>query len=140
MISWRSAVGSEQGCLDLVGSSIDKGVTNTRRAMLSDGQITHDAQIQTVDISKALFEPARGPRELGFKDTYRYNIAGYRLARLLGLANVPLGRRATVTRAGQAVRLDHDELFDVLADHVDLLQGFFSGLLQANEAEAVSTR
>ena len=42
-----------------------------------------------------------------------------------------------MTREGQAVRLDHDELFDVLADHIDLLQGLFSGLLQANEAEAV---
>jgi HEAT repeat protein/CRP-like cAMP-binding protein len=53
------------------------------------------------------------------------------------LAGVPLGRRATVTREGQAVRLDRDELFDVLADHIDLLQGLFSGLLQANQTEAV---
>jgi HEAT repeat protein/CRP-like cAMP-binding protein len=52
------------------------------------------------------------------------------------LAGVSLGRRATVTGAGQALRLDHDELFDVLADHIDLLQGLFSGLLQANQAEA----
>jgi AAA family ATP:ADP antiporter len=52
------------------------------------------------------------------------------------LAGVPLGRRATVTREGQAVRLDHDDLFDVLADHIDLLQGLFSGLLQANQTEA----
>ncbi len=49
------------------------------------------------------------------------------------LAGVSLGRRATVTREGQAVRIDHDELFDVLADHIDLLQGLFSGLLRANE-------
>ena len=52
------------------------------------------------------------------------------------LAGVSLGRRATVTGAGQALRLDHDELFDVLADHIDLLQGLFSGLLRANQAEA----
>ena len=51
------------------------------------------------------------------------------------LAGVSLGRRATVTKAGQALRLDHDELFDVLADHIDLLQGLFSGLLQASQAE-----
>ena len=51
------------------------------------------------------------------------------------LAGVSLGRRATVTADGQALRLDHDELFDVLADHIDLLQGLFSGLLQANQAE-----
>ena len=35
--------------------------------------------------------------------------------------------RATVTRAGHALRLDHEELFEVLADHIDLLQGLFSG-------------
>jgi hypothetical protein len=40
---------------------VDKGVTNSRRATLSDGRVTHDAHIQTVDISKALFQPARGP-------------------------------------------------------------------------------
>jgi CRP-like cAMP-binding protein/HEAT repeat protein len=51
------------------------------------------------------------------------------------LAGVSLGRRATVTSEGQALRLDHDELFDVLADHIDLLQGLFSGLLQANQAQ-----
>jgi CRP-like cAMP-binding protein len=49
------------------------------------------------------------------------------------LASVPLGRRAVVTRAGQALRLTHDELFDVLADHIDLLQSLFSGLLTASQ-------
>jgi ATP/ADP translocase/HEAT repeat protein/CRP-like cAMP-binding protein len=39
--------------------------------------------------------------------------------------------RATVTREGHALRLDHDELFEVLADHTDLLQGVFSGILGA---------
>lgn len=69
---------------------VDKGVTDTRRATLSDGRITHDAQLQSVDISKPLFQPTKGPAEMNFKDTYRYNIAGYRLARLLGLDNVPM--------------------------------------------------
>ena len=69
---------------------VSKGITNTRRATLSDGQITHDAQIQTVDISLSVFKPATGPQELNFKDSYRFNIAAYRLARLLGLDNVPV--------------------------------------------------
>jgi hypothetical protein len=83
---------------------VNTGVTNTRRATLSDGQITHDAQVQTVDISQVLFQPARGPAELNFRDTYHFNIAGYRLARLLGLDNVPVsverrveGKPAAVT-------------------------------------------
>ena len=68
----------------------EKGVTNARRATLSDGQIKHDVHIQTVDVSKNMFTPPRGPTEVNFKDTYRYNIAGYRLSVLLGLDNVPM--------------------------------------------------
>jgi CRP-like cAMP-binding protein len=47
------------------------------------------------------------------------------------LAGATPRHRATVTREGHALRLDHDELFDVLADHTDLLQGVFSGVLGA---------
>ena len=51
------------------------------------------------------------------------------------LAGVALGRRAVVTRDGLALRLDHDELFTVLGDHIDLLQGLFSGLLHTQQTE-----
>jgi hypothetical protein len=68
----------------------DKGITNTRRATLSDGRITHDAHIQTINVSQTMFQPAKGPAQVGFKDTYRYNIAAYRLSLLLGLDNVPM--------------------------------------------------
>jgi hypothetical protein len=66
-----------------------KGVTDTIRATLSDGRIKHDAQIQTVDIQRMVFQAGRAT-ELNFKDTYRFNIGAYRLARLLGLNNVPM--------------------------------------------------
>jgi len=66
-----------------------KGVTDTIRATLSDGRLKHDAQIQTVDIQKMVFEAGKAS-ELNFKDTYRFNIGAYRLARLLGLTNVPM--------------------------------------------------
>ena len=82
---------------------VSKGVTNTRRATLSDGQITHDASIQTVDISKALFQPDKGPAEMNFRDTYHFNIAGYRLARLLGLNNVPVSVERRVQGTPAAV-------------------------------------
>jgi hypothetical protein len=65
------------------------GVTDSRRATLTNGEITHDAHIQTVDQAMPLFE-GRGATEVNFKDTYRYNIAAYRLARLIGLDNVPV--------------------------------------------------
>ena len=80
---------------------INKGVTGAKRATLSDGQLTHDAQIQTVDISKFVFTPDKGQTELNFRDTYRFNVAAYRLARLLGLDNVPVSVERRVDR-GQA--------------------------------------
>jgi AAA family ATP:ADP antiporter len=49
------------------------------------------------------------------------------------LAGVAPRYRATVTQEGHALRLDHDELFDVLADHTELLQGVFSGVLGASD-------
>ena len=82
---------------------VSKGVTNTQQATLSDGQLTHDAQIQTVDISKALFKPDKGPAEMNFKDSYRYNIAAYRLARMLGLDNVPMSVERRVQGTPAAV-------------------------------------
>jgi hypothetical protein len=92
---------------------VNKGITNTRRATLSDGRTTHDASIQTVDIKMAFFTPARGTPEVNFKDTYRYNIAGYRLARLLGLDNVPVSVERRVERNQAAVTWWVD---DVLMD------------------------
>ena len=80
------------------------GITNTQRATLSDGVLTHEASVQTVDQMMQVFKPPTGPPEFNFVDSYRYNIAGYRLALLLGLDNVPMsverrvnGKRAAVT-------------------------------------------
>ena len=98
---------------------INKGITGTQRATLSDGQVTHDAQIQTVDIAQTVFTPQRGATELNFKDTYRYNIAGYRLARLLGLTNVPMSveRRVERTQAAMTWWID-----DVMMDEAERLK------------------
>ncbi len=51
------------------------------------------------------------------------------------LAGTTSGWRATVTKDGRALRLDRDELFAVLADHVDLMQGLFSGVLALRNSE-----
>jgi CRP-like cAMP-binding protein len=50
------------------------------------------------------------------------------------LAGVPAGARVMVTKSGAALRVDRRELFDLLADNIDLLQGLFSGLLRAQPA------
>ena len=65
------------------------GVTRPIRATLSDGVLTHDAQFQTVDQAKAVFDAGKAS-EVDFKDSYRFNIAGYRLAQMVGLQTVPM--------------------------------------------------
>jgi hypothetical protein len=80
-----------------------KGVTGARQVTLSDGRITHDAQVQDVDIAKAIFDVGPKYTEINFKDTYRYNIAAYRLALLLGLDNVPMSVLRTVNGKPAAV-------------------------------------
>jgi hypothetical protein len=61
-----------------------KGVTGTRRLTLSDGTITHDASFQDLDEHKFSKQLASGT-ELNFVDSYKYNIAAYGLAELLGM-------------------------------------------------------
>lgn len=69
--------------------SAGKGITGSLRATLTDGTLTHDAQIQTIDESKQEFQGPKGI-ERGFRDTWTYNVAAYRVARLIGLDNVPV--------------------------------------------------
>lgn len=64
-----------------------KGITDTVRATLSDGAIAHDASIQRIDEEQAKYETERGT-EYQFRDCYKFNIAAYRLARLLGLEDM----------------------------------------------------
>lgn len=67
---------------------VAKGVTGTTQATLSDGTLTHDASIQSVDEKKAQFD-APGSTEFNFEDSWRFNVAAYRLDRLIGLNMVP---------------------------------------------------
>jgi hypothetical protein len=69
---------------------LNKGVTDARRVTLKHGSFTHEAQVQSVDIALPIFQVDPKHTEVDFKDTYRYNIAGYRLSLLLGLDNVPM--------------------------------------------------
>lgn len=62
-----------------------KGITNPWRLTLSDGTITHDASFQAVDEHKTNMQFASGHSELNFVDSYKYNIAAYTLAELLGV-------------------------------------------------------
>jgi hypothetical protein len=73
-----------------------KGITTTLRATLSDGQLTHDASIQRIDDTKHNYETNMGT-EMVFRDSWKFNVAAYKLDRLLGLNMIP----ATVERVYQ---------------------------------------
>lgn len=83
--------------------TIEIGVTSSSRATLSLGGVSHDAHIQRIDAHLRRF---RTPKRTyaNFRDSYKYNIAAYRLDRLLDLNMVPVsverkvrGDRAAVT-------------------------------------------
>ena len=66
-----------------------KGVTGSLQATLSDGKMTHDAHIQFIDESKREFQTGKGT-EFNFRDSWTFNVAGYKLDRLIGMNMVPV--------------------------------------------------
>jgi len=64
---------------------LPKGVTRPVRLTLTDGRLTHDAVFSSVEERVPIMRFRTGRTELDFVDSYRYSIAAYRLAVLLGL-------------------------------------------------------
>ena len=81
--------------------SIGKGVTGSVRATLSDGTLTHDAHIQVIDEFKQEFKGGKQP-ELNFRDNWQFNVAAYRIDRLLGLQLTPVSVERTWKGQGAA--------------------------------------
>jgi hypothetical protein len=89
----------------VASKEIGKGITKPWRLTLEDGEVTQDAAFQDVDRRKDEARFRSGRVERDFRDFYGYNIAAYRLARLLGYDDlVPVsverqwkGRRGAVT-------------------------------------------
>ena len=71
----------------IAAEETSKGITEPWQLTLTDGTVTHDAAFQSVDRNE-------GPRRVGdrlernFVDSYRYNIAAYELAELMGLGDM----------------------------------------------------
>ncbi|HTS09707.1 MAG TPA: hypothetical protein VMP68_29345 [Candidatus Eisenbacteria bacterium] len=61
-----------------------KGITETHRLTLSEGTITHDANFQSIDEHQFAKEFSDGHKEMRFVDSYKYNIAAYILAEMVG--------------------------------------------------------
>lgn len=64
------------------------GITSPYWLTLSDGNVTHEASFQTVNERKTAIQMADGHTELNFVDSYKYNIAGYELAKLVGIGDM----------------------------------------------------
>ena len=65
------------------GSS--KGITHPYRLTLSNGAITHEASFQAIDEQKAKMDLGNGRIETDFVDSYKYNIAAFEIAELVGM-------------------------------------------------------
>lgn len=64
------------------------GITVPSRITLDDGRLRHDAAVQNVDVKKATFDGVMGT-EINFRDAWQFNVAGYELAKMLGINMVP---------------------------------------------------
>lgn len=71
---------------EVIGSKESaKGETHPTKLTLSNGTITHEASFQPVDIHKSEMKLASGTTVINFVDSYKFNIAAYNLAELIGM-------------------------------------------------------
>ena len=84
-------------------------------ATLSDGKLTHDAHIQNIDETKREFRTNQGV-EFDFRDSWTFNVAAYKIDRLIGLNMVPVSISRTHRSTPAALTWWID---DVLMDEGD---------------------
>lgn len=103
----------------VASKDLSLGITNSKRLTLTDGQRTHDAHLQSVDEAKLEFHGQRGT-ELNFKDCWKFNVAAYELAEMLGIEfMVPLSIERNVHGASSSVTWWVD---DVMMDEAQRLK------------------
>jgi hypothetical protein len=65
-----------------------KGITHSQKVTLTEGATTHAAHVQTIDVYMPLFKGKDGSREQDFRDSWKFNVAAYRLAKLINLTDM----------------------------------------------------
>jgi hypothetical protein len=102
-----------------VQREIGVGRNRTRRIAMSDGTTEHDAHFQTVDDSEPRMVLDNGTVILNFVDNYRFNIAAYRLDRLLGMNMVPVSVERSIGRERGALTWWVDDVQMMLLEYED---------------------
>ena len=69
----------------LKGTQTPRGITRPMRVTLSDGTLTHDAAFSSVDQRRSRERFPSGKVEFDFVDSYKYTLAAYGVAELVGL-------------------------------------------------------
>lgn len=97
---------------------VGKGITGSLRATMELGSLTHDAHIQIIDEQKREFRSTQGT-EFNFRDSWEFNVAAYKVDRLLGFRLVPVSveRRFRNNRAAYTWWID-----DVQMDEAERLK------------------
>ena len=70
-------------------AAIGHGVTKPLKAKLQKDEVVHDAEIQRIDNELPDFFATDGSR-VSMRDSWRFNVAAYKIDRLLGLNMVPV--------------------------------------------------
>jgi hypothetical protein len=90
--------------LEAGATELSAGSTRSWRGTLSNGRLRHDAHIQFIDLYRPVFRGKSGTIEKNFRDTWKFNVAAYRLDKLLNLNMTPVsvereidGKPASVT-------------------------------------------
>jgi len=95
---------------------VGSGVTGSVRATLRKDGVEHDAHIQQFDEVKAIKSPGAGTTEIDFRDTFRNNVAAYRIARLIGLDQVAVTVERTHERKNSLIYNYDRNLGNLLID------------------------
>ena len=82
--------------------AISVGVAETHSVLMDDGKLKHRGHIATIDVSKTSFTTDRGT-ELNFRDSWKFNVAAYELAKLLDFNMVPPSVERSVSGQSAAV-------------------------------------
>lgn len=90
------------------------GITRSLKLTLAHNGATHDSHFQSIDEFKPIFQGTQGT-ETNFRDSDNFNIAAYKLDRLIGLNLVPVSveRKAKGERGAATWWIDDVQMMEL---------------------------